>query len=88
MRLDDLAGDGQAEAGMVAEALMLGAEGVEALEDALDIVGGQTGAIILDGDGNFLAAAKGGETNGAAPRREGEGVLHEVEQDLDRKSVV
>ena len=40
MRLDDLLGDRQAEAGVLAEGLLLvGTVGVEALEDALELIG-------------------------------------------------
>ena len=49
MRLDDLPADRQAEAGILAERLARRPVGVEALEDAVDVVGADARAVVVDG---------------------------------------
>ena len=48
MRLDDLPRDGEAEPGILAELVALRAVGVEALEDALDVLGADAGTVVVD----------------------------------------
>jgi hypothetical protein len=50
VRLDDLAGDRQAQARIAAERLALGPRGVEALEDGLQIFGRDARAVVVDRD--------------------------------------
>ena len=58
MGVDDLLGDRQAEAGILSKALMRPV-GVEALEDALQRVVADAGAVVVDHDLD-LARAHGG----------------------------
>ncbi len=50
MRLDDLPADRQAEAGILAERLAGRPVGIEALEDAVDVVGADARAVVVDGN--------------------------------------
>jgi hypothetical protein len=60
MRLDDLPGDGQAEAGIAAEGRALGPGGVEPLEDRLEIVRRDAGAVVLDRSPRWPVACRRG----------------------------
>ena len=62
MRLDDLPADRQAEAGILAERLAGRPVGVEALEDAVDVVGADARAIVVDGQTMNLPAARDSDT--------------------------
>ena len=59
MRLDDLPRDGEAEPGILAELVGLRAVGVEALEDALDVVGADAGPVVVDGHARSSSARAG-----------------------------
>ena len=61
MRLDDLARDRQAEAGILAEAL-IGPIGIKTLENALEGIGGNARPVIVDDD---LEAVASGPVRGA-----------------------
>ena len=58
MRLDDLPGDRQAEAGILAEALVRPV-GVEALEDLLEARRADAGPVVLDDDLDLVAQRAG-----------------------------
>ena len=57
VRLDDLAGDGEAEARVAAERRALGPRGVEPLEDRLQVLRRDARAVVVDG-GDHLAARR------------------------------
>ena len=58
MRFDDLLGDRQAKARILAEALMRPV-GVEALEDLVEGVGPDAGAVVVDDDLDVVRSAAG-----------------------------
>src|SRR5690349_10004166 len=62
MRLDDLLGDRQTQSGVLAEALMR-TIGVEALEDALQRILANAGAVVVDHDLDFGAHAAAGDAH-------------------------
>ncbi len=82
MGFGDLFGDREAEARMGAELLFLGTFGIEAVEDGLQLVGRDAGAVILDRDHHFAAQAPAGQDDRAARRAEGERIGQEVAYDL------
>src|ERR1043165_4945557 len=70
VRLDDLLGDAQAEAGVDAEFLRLRALAVETIEDRLLLAGRDAGAVVLDRHPHRRADAHGVEPDTAARRAE------------------
>ena len=75
MGLDDLLGDRQAEAGVLAERFLLGAVGVEALEDALELVGADAGTFVVDDDLDLVLAGRAASRDRAAVVGENERAL-------------
>src|SRR5260370_36486955 len=67
MRLDDLLGDGETEAGMGAELLARRPLAVEALEDRFELVLGDARARILDPDHHCIAATPRADVGGRPP---------------------
>src|SRR5690606_3851185 len=88
MRLDDLAADRQPEPRILAEGLAGRPVGVEALEDAVDVVDADAGAIVVDGQHDPLADARQRNRYAAGPfGHEGTGVLDQVGDDLAKPEV-
>ena len=69
MRFDDLLGDREAEARVLAKALMRPV-GVETLEHALQRIGPDAGAVIIDNDLDVVAQAAAKDAHLAAGLRE------------------
>src|SRR6185437_10427869 len=69
-RLDDLPADRQAEAGMLAETLALRALRIEPVENMLEPILGDAGAVILDADLHHAAGLARAETDAAIGRAE------------------
>ena len=88
VRLDDLLGDRQAEAGVLAEGLLLGAVGVEALEDPLELVGADARAVVLDHDLERIGLAPHDDAHDAVLAAEGAGIVDQVVEDLAEPAVV
>ena len=76
---DGVAGDGEAEAGAGAAAGWVGL--VEAFEDTVEFVEGEAGAGVGDADDRIVAAPVRGDADGAAGRRELDGVVDEAHDD-------
>src|SRR6202022_1159665 len=87
MRFDDLARDRQAEAGVLAEALMR-TVGVETLEDALHRFRLDAGAVVVDCDLDRVAQPLGCNAHCSAPRREGGRVLDQIVDHLAEARVM
>ena len=84
MLKDDGAADGEAEA---AAALLTGIGGVhllEAAKDGLQLIGGNTAALVDDGDGDAGGAGANHDGNGGVGRGELDGVGEEVSKDLEQ----
>src|ERR1039458_259308 len=83
---DDVLDDGQAEAGAAGLAGACFVDAVEALEDAIEVLGGDAGAEVLDGEfdfgGNIGLKQPRADANPAAGFAVLEGVLNEVAEDL------
>src|SRR5271154_6214658 len=80
---DDAAADGEAEAGAAHGAGVGGVDLVEALEDALELVGGDAAALIADLDFGLVGVdAAGAEVDLGAGRGELDGVGDEVGEGL------
>src|SRR5262245_51380552 len=89
MRLDDLAADRQAEAGVLAESLARRTIRIKALEDAVDVVGADAGAVVVDGDDDMAAAARHADDDAAIfLGHEGSGVLDQIGDDLAESQVM
>ena len=90
MRLDDLPADRQAEPGILAERLARRPVGVEALEDAVDVVGADAGAVVVDGDDDRTCRPARGEMamRPVLVGHEGAGVLDQVGDHLAEAQIV
>src|SRR5690606_16383268 len=89
MRLDDLAADGQAEAGILAESLAGRPVGVEALEYAVDRVDADAGAVVVDRDDDMARQARQADDDSPALlRREGARILDEIGEHLPEPQIV
>jgi hypothetical protein len=85
---DDGAADGEAEAGAAHGAGVGGVDLLEALEDLLELVGGDAAAVVLDFDEGFLVGDVLGDQldlagDGRRRRRELDGVGDEVDEHLE-----
>src|SRR6266581_8122013 len=80
--LDDLLGDGEAEAAVGAEFLARGPLAIEAVEDRFELTVGNAGAFVLDGDTDEIAVAFGGNPDRAPGRAEGDRVGDEIAEHL------
>ena len=87
MRLDDLLGDRQSQAGILAETLMRPV-GVEALENPLERVRTDPGAVVVDDDLDAVSQSSAQNAHGAARRRERAGVLDQIVDDLTEAGIV
>ena len=75
MCLDDLLGNGEAEAGMLAEGLTRRALGIEAIEDRREFAFGNSGAVIIDHDADSIVAPARADNDHAAGRAERDRVV-------------
>src|SRR5579859_3355192 len=82
MGFGDLLGDREAQARMGAELFFLRALGIEALEDGVELVGRNAGAVILDRDDDLAAQAPAGQDDRAARRAERQGIGQQIAHDL------
>src|SRR5581483_8199892 len=87
MGVDDLLGNRQAEAGVLAESLVRPI-GVEALEDALQGVLANARTIVVDQDLDLGADAPAGDAHLAARSREGLRVRQQVRDDLAKSRIM
>ena len=87
MRDRNLARNVEAEPRVLAE-ILLWAVGIEALEDALEVLLGDTRAFVVHGDLDFVADAAREHHNAASWRGEGDGVVEQVDDDLAQAAVV
>src|SRR3546814_19030140 len=83
VRIDDLAGDAQAEARLRAELLAGRPLAVDALEDGLFLAGRAAGALVLDRDGDHAAGTAPAQGDPAAGRAERDSVAEQVGGSLD-----
>ncbi len=90
MGLDDLLGDRQAEAGILAEGFgaAVSAVGVETLEDALELIRPDAGTVVLDDDLDAILARPGDDADDAVLAAEGTGVVDEIVEHLAQPAVV
>src|SRR5262249_57845850 len=87
MRLDDLLGNGEAEAGILAKAL-LRPVGIEALENLLQRVRADAGAVVVHRDLDLAAQAPADHPHGAARRRERARIVDQVVDYLPDAGIV
>ena len=87
MGLDDLLGDRQAEAGILAEALVRPV-GVEALEDLLERVRPHARPVVVDDDLDLGLEPPAGDAHGAAGRRERARIVDQVVDHLAEPRIV
>ena len=87
MGLDDLLGDRQAEPGILPEALMRPV-GVEALEDLLERVRADAGAVVVDHDLDLVLEPAAGDAHGAAGRRERARIVDQIVDHLAEPRIV
>ena len=82
MRLDDLFGYGQTQAGMGAEFLAFGTFGIEAVEDVFFLAGGNARALVLDENFYMPMIAHRTDADDAARRAEGHSIADQIAEDL------
>src|SRR5438876_10953455 len=80
--LDDLLGDGEAEAAVGAEFLAHGPLGIEAVEDCFELTLWNAGTFVLDGDTDEITVALGGNADRTAGWTEGDRVGDEIAEHL------
>src|SRR5690606_12062394 len=89
MRLNDLASNGEAQAGILPECLLRRAIRVEALKNPLNAIRTNARPIVIDGQDDVLAASRQREPD--LPRifwHKGARILNEVGHDLTKPQVV
>src|SRR5690606_3398261 len=88
MCLHGLPRDRKTKTGVVAEALPLRAIGIEAVEDAVDLLHCNTGAVVIHRDDYMVAGPLGGDPDLAVRRRERAGVVDQVVEHLAEPGVM
>ena len=83
----DLPRNVEAETGILAEAL-LRPVGIEALENPLQVLRRNAGAFVLDRDLNLIADALRLDRHATARRREGDGVVEQIDDHLAQAAVM
>ena len=83
MLLDDAAADGEAEAGAALLAGVGGFDLLEAVEDAVELVGGDAAAFVDDLEEDGVGGGFGVDADGGGDGRELDGVGEEVGEDLE-----
>ncbi len=82
MLLDDAAADGEAEAGAALLASVGGLDLLEAVEDGVELVGGDAAAFVDDLEEDGVGGGLGVNADGGGGGRELDGVGEEIGEDL------
>src|SRR5688500_6042285 len=88
MRLHDLPGDGEAEPRILAELVAFRPVRIETLEDVLDVLRADAGAVVVDRDEDPSRLAAGSNANATVGGREGKRVVDQVIEDLTQAAVM